>query len=493
MRSKATWPALLCLACAPFFAPASFADPGYANPLTEPNARSSSEESQVFVVRAEKLIVRPGDVRENTSVLIRDGKILQIGSGIVVPEGATEVKGAVVCASFIDPWSALGVDEQVLADTSMVESARTADGIDFYDADHLRSEALRAGITSVRLQAGWQGKHGGLGAFARLDPTVDDPKQAVLQPDADLGMSVGLSVNRGASFQRMPDGSFQMVSGDQAVDVFDRVSAIESVASSVETGEAYRRAAIEYRYELEEWEKAIAEKHKKLEDDFKKAKKERDKNVKKAEEDGKEFKEEKYKEDKKPRKPKFDEDKEVLARVAEGEIPLVVEVHRSSEIRNLLAGTERFARLRLVIAGGSEALSNAKQLAERHIPVIVWPSLRGTTKQDEFSGDDLSLAAQLAEAGVQVLLGSGGRDATATRDLPLLAQLAVGHGLDRDAALEALTIGAARTFDVADRVGSVEVGKDADLLVLDGMPLESNTSIQYVFCGGRLAVSPEGN
>ena len=91
------------------------------------------------------------------------------------------------------------------------------------------------------------------------------------------------------------------------------------------------------------------------------------------------------------------------------------------------------------------------------------------------------------------MLGSGGRDADTTRDLPLLAQLAVGHGLEKEQALEALTIGAARAFDVADRVGSVELGKDADLLILDGMPLEPFTKIQYVFCGGRPAVTPEDN
>lgn len=488
MRSKATWPALLGLACAVFFPPV-----GHAATTPQPTTFPSADEPTVFVIRADKLIVRPGDVRENTSVLVRDGRILDIGPNLALPEGAVEVKGSVVCASFIDPWSALGVDSGSLGDKSLVEAARTADGIDFHSQDHLREEALRAGVTSARLQAGWQGKKGGLGAFVRFDPEVDDPEHAVILTDADMAMSVGLSINRGASFQRMPDGSFQMVSGDRPVDVFDRVTAVESVISSIEAGEAYRRAETEYKYDLEEWQKEIAKKQEELEDDFKKAKKDRDKDLKKAKEDGKEHKEKKYKEDKKPRAPKYNADKEALARVAEGELPLVVEVHRSSEIRNLLKGTEEFSRVRLMIAGGSEALACAEELAARRIPVIVWPSLRGTSFKDEFNGADLSLAAELADAGVHVLLGSGGRSAESTRDLPLLAQLAVGHGLDREHAFKALTLDAARAFDVADRVGSVEVGKDADLLVLDGMPLEATTSIQYVFCGGRAAVTPEDN
>jgi imidazolonepropionase-like amidohydrolase len=488
MRSKATWQAHLGLVCAVFFPPVVLA--AAPSDTTDP---APAEESGVIVIRAERLVVRPGEVLSDVSVLVRDGRIVEVGSDIALPEGATEVSGKVVCASFIDPWSALGVDGGVLSDRKLVEAARIADSLDLHANDHLREEALRAGVTSVRLQGGWQGGVCGLGAVVRLDPTVDDPKQAVLLGDADLGMSVGLSVDQGMTFRRMPDGSFQIISGDRAIDVFDRVSAVERVVSSIETGRAYRRSEIEYKYEFEEWQKSIAEKVEELEKDFKKAKKDRDKKLKEAEEKGKEYKEKKYKEDKKPRRPKFDENKAMLARVAEGELPLVVEIHRAAEIRNLLKGTEQFGRLRLVLAGGSEAMYCAKELSERGVSVIVWPSLRGTGANDEFSGDDLSLAASLSAAGVKVLLGTGGRNSTSTRDLPLLAELAVGHGLAREEAFEALTLGAARTFDVADRLGSVEVGKDADLLVLDGLPLEPNTTVQYVLCGGRLAVSPENN
>jgi imidazolonepropionase-like amidohydrolase len=90
-----------------------------------------------------------------------------------------------------------------------------------------------------------------------------------------------------------------------------------------------------------------------------------------------------------------------------------------------------------------------------------------------------------------VLLGSGGLDPNATRDLPLLAELAIGNGLAHDKALEALTTGAARALDVSDRLGAVEMGKDADLQVLDGEPLDSTSRVQYVIAGGRVVVTPE--
>jgi imidazolonepropionase-like amidohydrolase len=482
MRSKATRPALAGLAGAVFF-PLAAAAAGAA-----PRQEAAPT---TFVLRAEHLVVRPGQVRENASVLVRDGRIVRVGgSDLALPEGAVEITGKVVCAGFIDPWSALGLESGTLGDTRVEEAARTVDGLDLYSADHLREEALRAGVTLARVQAGWQGATGGLGAVVRLDPEVDELDHAVVLADADLGTALGLSVDQGSQFVRRPDGSFEVISGERPVDVFDRVSAVDKLVSNLEAGRAYRRAELEYEHELAKWQEAIAEKTEELEKDFKKAKKDRDKDLEKAKEDGKELKEKKYKEDRKPRAPKVDAGKAVLARVAEGELPLVVEVHRIGELRNLLDATEGFSRLRMIIAGGTEAGPLASELAERGIPVIVWPSLRGTAAGDEFSGSDLGLAATLRAAGVEVLLGTGGRDGRATRDLPLLAQLAIGHGLEAEDAFHALTLGAARAFDVADRLGSVEVGKEADLLVLDGMPLEAATRTQFVLCGGRLAVSP---
>jgi imidazolonepropionase-like amidohydrolase len=181
----------------------------------------------------------------------------------------------------------------------------------------------------------------------------------------------------------------------------------------------------------------------------------------------------------------------VLARVVNGELPLVVEAHRASELRGLLEGTAKFDRLRLIVAGGSEALTVASELAERRIPVIVWPAPLGAQRPDELAESELGLAASLAEEGVSVILGSGGAWPPQSRDLPLLAQLAIGHGLDRQAALEALTVRPARALDVADRLGTLERGKEADLLVLDGEPLHSTTRVQYAISAGEAVITPE--
>jgi len=270
----------------------------------------------------------------------------------------------------------------------------------------------------------------------------------------------------------------------RGVELFDRISEVDKIVGAIADGLAYLKDVNEYKYELADWEKAIAEKEAELEKDFKKAKKDREKDEKEAEEKGKEYKPKKYKEDKKPKAPRFDPDKQVMGRVASGELPLVVQAHRALELSNLLAGTERFDRLRMIVAGGTEAMAVADELAERGIPVIVWPHLLGVERPDELAEADLALAGQLEEAGVTVLLGSNG----ASRDLPLLAALAVGHGLEREKAFEALTLGAARALDVGDRIGSIEQGKDADLLVLDGEPLASTTRVQYVISAGDVVV-----
>ena len=100
----------------------------------------------------------------------------------------------------------------------------------------------------------------------------------------------------------------------------------------------------------------------------------------------------------------------------------------------------------------------------------------------------LELAGDLDRAGVEVLIGSGG--SADARNLRLLAAAAVGHGLDRKAALNAITLGPARAFDVADRVGSLELGKDADVLVFDGDPLDTTAPIRFVLSHGRVVVEP---
>ena len=457
-----------------------------AAPTTSVAAETSTQPEtpavQTLLLHAEHLIVRPGQVLDGADVLIRDGRILAVGSGLQKPEGAVELSGQYVCAGFIDAWSALGMGEEEIGDPSGTPASRTVDALDVYKFDHLRRAALRAGVTTARVQMGPASRIGGLGALVRLAPAKrgDD---AVIEADCSLWMTVGLTQGGQPTFDS--EGDFTGFGG-RAADPFERIESVDRIVSTLQAGKNYLIAKNEYKHELETWQKTIAEKEAELEKDAKKAKKDRDKAEKDATEKGKKFEEKKYKEDKKPSAPRVDDDSEVMARVANGEVPLIVHANRVAEIRALLQGTEGLERVRLVIAGGAEAAYFAKQLSERHIPVLVWPAPLGKGRPDEFQASDLSLAARLKAEGVQVLLGSGGLDPAASRDLPLMAGLAIGAGLDRLAAFEALTVGAARALDAADRLGTVEAGKEADVLILDGEPLVSTTRVLNVVVNGHV-------
>jgi len=475
------WVAALCaglcvsagVATAAAAAPAILQDPAPApEDATPRDGTPRAKPREVLVLRAEKVIVRPGQVLEGASVLIEDGLITQVGKIVTPPEGAREIRGKVVCAGFIDPWSIYGIDAESAADQRNSPSAATRDALDDYIDPRLRKDVLRAGVTSLRTQMGVLARVGGTGSALRLHPELS-LEQTTLAGECCLSMALGVRADGNGS------------------DPFERLADVDRLAGMITQGEAYAVEQIEYQHELKEWNKKLAERQKELEDGFKKAKKDREKELVDSKEKGKEFKEKEFKEDKPPKVPKFDPDKAILARVAEGEIPLVVEVHRASQLRALLAATEKFKRLRLVLAGATDALDVAPELARRQIPVMVWPQPVGATPPKEMERHDLALAGRLEAAGVRVLLGSGARQASATRDLPLLAELAIGHGLDREAAFHALTLGAARALDIDARVGTVERGKDADLLVLDGDPLTGTTRIQFVISGGDVVITPE--
>jgi imidazolonepropionase-like amidohydrolase len=458
-----------------------------ASSAPQPNAAPPPE---VLFIRAEHVITRPGHELANAQILVRGGRILAVGTDLQKPDDAREISGRYVCAGMIDAWGAIGLAEDVATDGTSTAATRTIDGLDPYNFEVLRRDALRAGVTTARVQAGAASRVGGLGALVRLAPGLTRAEMIVV-PDCNLWMTVGLSQGGQPTFEQQGDNFVMTGFGMRAMDPFERIEGVDRLVSMLQAGKNYLIQKNEYKHDLEAWQKTITEKEAELEKDAKKAKKDREKAEKDATEKGKKFEEKKYKEDKKPTAPRYDEDNEIVARAANGEIPLIVHANRVAEIRALLTGSEGMGRLRLVLAGGAEAVYFSAKLAERHIPVIVYPAPLGKNRPDELEGSDLSLAARLTQDGVKVLLGSGGLDPAATRDLPLLADLAIGAGLDREAAFEALTIGAANALDAGDRLGSLDVGKDADILVLDGEPLVSTTRVLFVVAGGRVVVTPE--
>jgi len=115
--------------------------------------------------------------------------------------------------------------------------------------------------------------------------------------------------------------------------------------------------------------------------------------------------------------------------------------------------------------------------------VILGNVLTLPSSEDSFHAESYQLAGQLAGAGVKVAFSTG--DSAYVRIVPYHAAMSVAWGMNRDEALKALTINAAEILGVADRVGSLDVGKDANLFVSKGDPLEVRTVVTHVFIHGK--------
>ena len=174
-------------------------------------------------------------------------------------------------------------------------------------------------------------------------------------------------------------------------------------------------------------------------------------------------------------------DMEALVPVVRGEVPLAVNVHRASDILSVLRLRESFAELRLVLSGATEAWVVAPDLAAASVPVVIDPlqNLPGM----ENSSITLENAARLHDAGVTVAFATF--ESHNARNLKQRAGNAIAYGMPQDAALRAVTAVPAQIWGIADRYGTLEVGKDADIVVWSGDPFELSTAAEHVFIKGR--------
>ncbi|MBI2220977.1 MAG: amidohydrolase family protein [Acidobacteria bacterium] len=173
---------------------------------------------------------------------------------------------------------------------------------------------------------------------------------------------------------------------------------------------------------------------------------------------------------------------EALVPIVERRLPLFTAANREQDIRDAVAFADR-ARVRIVITGGLEAPLVSSLLKDKNIPVILGPVLTLPTREDMFHASTYQAAGELVRAGVKIAFATG--DNSNVRQVPYHAAQSVAWGLSREDAIRALTIAAAEILGVADRLGSIEPGKDANLLVAKGDPLEVRTPVSAVVIAGR--------
>ena len=174
---------------------------------------------------------------------------------------------------------------------------------------------------------------------------------------------------------------------------------------------------------------------------------------------------------------------ENLSRVIEGDLPLRVHAHRADDIMTVFRIAAEFEIEDLSIEHATEGHLIAEEFATRGVPAVVGPSLYSGAKY-ELSNITFETPGILHDAGVQVAIQT---------DAPVLPQkhldvcvgLAIREGLSKEAALATVTRNPAEILGIRDRVGTLEKGTDADLVVWDGEPFEISTSPERVFIDGE--------
>ncbi len=365
----------------------------------------------------------------NATVLIRDGLIVAVGAGISIPAGATKIDatGKIVTPGLINSTTELG-----LVEISQVRSTN--------DASAKGSNNIAASFKV------WDGLN---------------PASALFAPTRNEGVTTVIVVPRGGLISGQA-AAIDLVSG-RSSDMIRRapVAMIGQIGNSTDAGTSARGELIGklrtlfddvkfYVLHRLDYDRASSRTLAASKNDL-----------------------------------------EALIPVIEGRMPLMIEANQMDEIDAALALAHEY-HLKLMISGGAEAWLCADRLAAAHVPVLTGamsniPESFATLNQRQEN------AALLRRAGVTVVLvgnGDGGETQFNARNIKYDAGNAVAYGMSHDDALRAVTLSAAEVFGLNDRVGSLQPGKDANIVVWSGDPFEFSTRVEHVFIHGSEVKEP---
>ncbi len=408
----------------------------------------------LYAIVGGRVFTMTGAPIENGTVVVEKGLIREVGAGLAPPRGATviDAKGAWVFPGFIESQTQLG-----LAEISEVAMMRDEDEgtdpvtpqLDVMDAYYTESDLIPVtrltGVTAAFAAPGEGNVIGGRGALVRL---------AGLTPDAVLIRgAAALTINLGEP----PKARY----GPRNQSPQTRMGVAAVVRDAFTKARDYQAKWAEYERQKKEFERSGS----------KPAASGKDKPAPPG----------KGKPAGPPSPPDRDLKMEALLPALAGTMPVFVRAHRVDDILTAVRLGDEF-HLKMILSHGTEAYKVADLLAAKNIPVVVGPI---TTQPDriETLGSIYDNAARLHRAGVKIAIQSG--DTLDARMLPYEAALAVAYGLPWDEAIKAITINTAEIFGVADRIGSLKPGLEANLIVTDGDPLQPLCALRHLMIAGR--------
>src|SRR5690606_22091393 len=165
------------------------------------------------------------------------------------------------------------------------------------------------------------------------------------------------------------------------------------------------------------------------------------------------------------------------------EIPVVVSANSASQINDAITWAKQ-ENLRLIIRGGDDAIHVADRLKAENIPVILTSTMDFPRRNHEGYDEAYARAAKLYKAGVKFAI-SGGSGSLYTDRLPYGVGVAVAFGLAEEEAIKAVTINAAESMGLSDRLGSLEPGRQATFLITTGTPIDTRSDILQAYIQGR--------
>jgi imidazolonepropionase-like amidohydrolase len=406
------------------------------NPTTQQGVLPSRG---LFAIRNARIVTVSGPDIENGTVVIRDGKIEAVGASVSIPAGAQTIdgRGLSVYPGMIDAGTNMGLVEVPQGANGTVDTSEVGDlnpnakaivAVNPHSA-HIAVTRVEGITNTVTAPTG--GLISGQAALINLLGTA--PKEMAVVSQVALVINYPRIGGGGGGF-----GGFQQAPANLTETLTANERQLDQIRKMLRDAEAYGRS------------------------------------------------QDAYAKDKSLPRPDRNVVLEPLVSYVRGEQPVIFRADREAEIRGAIRFAEEM-KLKPIILGGNDAWKVASLLKEKNVPVILTGVFTLPGREDDAYDSLYENPAKLQEAGVRFCISTGDAGPE-VRNLAQYAGMAAAFGLSKANAVKAVTLYPAQIMNVADRLGSIEPGKMANLVVTDGDLLEIRSRIRYLFIDGRPVV-----